>query len=83
MNTESAESRICTQPRGYLITVGTGELDSSRFEALLKSALSAARDGCWDTAADQARVALALWRGEPLADVESDVLALREVPRPG
>ena len=26
-------------------------------------------------------MALALWRGEPLADVESDALALREVPR--
>ena len=29
----------------------------------------------------QARAALALWRGEPLADVESEVLASREVPR--
>ena len=28
-----------------------------------------------------ARAALALWRGEPLADVESEVLAAREVPR--
>jgi DNA-binding SARP family transcriptional activator len=73
--------RISTQPRGYLISVGAGELDTLRFEALLESARAAARDGCWGTAADQARAALALWRGEPLADVESDALALREVPR--
>jgi DNA-binding SARP family transcriptional activator len=78
---DAGRTRISTQPRGYLINVGVGELDSLRFEALLKSARSAARDGCWDTAADQVRVALALWRGEPLADVESDALALREVPR--
>ena len=78
---DAGRARISTQPRGYLINVGAGELDSLRFEALLKSARSAARDGCRDAAADQARVALALWRGEPLADVESDALALREVPR--
>ena len=45
------------------------------------AARAAARDGSWDAAAAQARAALALWRGEPLADVDSEVLALREVPR--
>jgi DNA-binding SARP family transcriptional activator len=78
---DAGRARISVQPRGYLISVGAGELDTSRFEALLESAQAAARDGCWDTAADQARAALALWRGEPLADVESDALAVREVPR--
>ncbi len=78
---DTGRARISTQPRGYLISVGPGELDTSRFEGLLESARVAARDGCWDTAADQARAALALWRGEPLADVESGTLALREVPR--
>jgi len=78
---DAGRGRISTQPRGYLISVGAGELDISRFEARLESARAAARDGCWDTAADQARAALALWRGEPLADVESDALALREIPR--
>ncbi|MBV9451048.1 MAG: tetratricopeptide repeat protein [Streptosporangiaceae bacterium] len=78
---ETGRDRISTRPPGYLISVGVGELDMSRFEAVAESARAAAREGCWDTAADQARTALALWRGEPLADVESDVLALREVPR--
>jgi DNA-binding SARP family transcriptional activator len=73
--------RIATQPGGYLISVAAGELDVSRFEVLLESARAAARDGSWDQAATQAGAALALWRGEPLADVESELLALRERPR--
>jgi DNA-binding SARP family transcriptional activator/tetratricopeptide (TPR) repeat protein len=78
---EEGHSRIGTQPRGYVISVAVGELDMTRFEVLLGAARQAARDGSWDTAAAQARAALALWRGEPLADVESELLALREVPR--
>jgi DNA-binding SARP family transcriptional activator/tetratricopeptide (TPR) repeat protein len=73
--------RISTQPRGYLIRVADGELDLARFEHLLASARAAARSGCWQEAAGQAREALSCWRGEPLADIESDTLALREVPR--
>src|SRR5215469_9479818 len=75
------ESRIATRPGGYLISVDRGELDVSRFETLLGSAREAGRDGLWEQAADQAETALALWRGEPLADVDSDLLALRERPR--
>src|SRR5215469_4413986 len=75
------ESRITTQPGGYLISVDPGDLDVSRFESLLASARSAARDGLWEQASDQAGTALALWRGEPLADVDSELLALREQPR--
>jgi DNA-binding SARP family transcriptional activator/tetratricopeptide (TPR) repeat protein len=78
---DEGHSRIGTQPRGYVINVAAGELDLTRFEDLLGAARRAARDGLWDTAATQARAALALWRGEPLADVESELLAAREVPR--
>jgi DNA-binding SARP family transcriptional activator/Tfp pilus assembly protein PilF len=78
---EAGRDRVTTQPRGYLIRVNPGELDLTRFAALLATANSAARDGSWDTAADQAQAALSLWRGEPLADVDSEVLALREGPR--
>jgi DNA-binding SARP family transcriptional activator/Tfp pilus assembly protein PilF len=75
------DTRIATQPGGYQISVDPGELDVSRFETLLGSARVAARDGLWDQAADQAGTALALWRGEPLTGVESELLALREGPR--
>jgi DNA-binding SARP family transcriptional activator/tetratricopeptide (TPR) repeat protein len=78
---QAGRERISTQPRGYLIRVADGELDLVRFERLLESARAAARSGSWLQAAAQAREALACWRGEPLADIESDVLALREVPR--
>src|SRR5215831_7746196 len=73
--------RIATRPGGYQISVAAGELDVARCEALLRSAEAAARDGCWDRAADETRTALGLWRGEPLEDVESELLAVREVPR--
>ncbi len=78
---DQGHSRIGTQPRGYVINVAADELDMTRFEDLLGAARQAARGGSWETAAAQARAALALWRGEPLADVESELLALREVPR--
>jgi DNA-binding SARP family transcriptional activator/tetratricopeptide (TPR) repeat protein len=73
--------RIRTLPRGYEIRLDDGELDVSRFETHLATARDAARAGSWDTAAQQARAGLELWRGEPLADVESDLLATRDVPR--
>jgi DNA-binding SARP family transcriptional activator len=78
---QEGHSRIGTRPRGYVISVAEGELDLSRFEVLLGAARQAARNGSWDAAAAQAGSALALWRGEPLADVESELLAAREVPR--
>jgi DNA-binding SARP family transcriptional activator/tetratricopeptide (TPR) repeat protein len=74
-------ARIRTHPRGYEICLDGSELDVSRFEAHLAAARAAARDGLWEAAAGRARAGLALWRGEPLADVESELLAVLEVPR--
>jgi DNA-binding SARP family transcriptional activator/tetratricopeptide (TPR) repeat protein len=75
------DTPITTVPNGYLIRVGADELDVSRFEAAQVRARQAARQGCWDVAAAELRGALSLWRGEPLADVPSELLTLREVPR--
>jgi len=44
---DSGRARIRTQPGGYSIEVGTGELDVARFESLLGGARAAARDGRW------------------------------------
>ncbi|MGH3187786.1 MAG: AfsR/SARP family transcriptional regulator [Streptosporangiaceae bacterium] len=74
------EDRIVTAAPGYAIRADPGELDVARFEDLLAAARGAARDASWQAAADRAGCALALWRGEPLADVRSDLLALRAVP---
>jgi DNA-binding SARP family transcriptional activator/Tfp pilus assembly protein PilF len=76
----AAGSRISTRPRGYVIAVDAGELDVTRFEAYLDAARAAARDSSWDIAAAQAGAGLSLWRGDPLADVESELLAVRDVP---
>ncbi len=78
---DEGHSLIGTRPRGYVINVAASELDLTRFEVLLGAARQAARDGSWDMAVARARAALALWRGDPLADVDSELLALREVPR--
>jgi len=53
----------------------------TRFEVALTAGRAAARAGDWAAAAGELRRGLALWRGEPLAGVPSDVLAAREVPR--
>jgi DNA-binding SARP family transcriptional activator/tetratricopeptide (TPR) repeat protein len=78
---EGARNRIVTRPQGYLIRVDRGELDVIRFVELLADARAAARDSSWRDATRRARAALALWRGEPLADTGSDALTLREAPR--
>jgi len=77
----AAGSRIITQPRGYLIQLNPGELDLDVFEGLLRDARTASREARWPDAASHAAAALALWRGEPLADLGSDLLSAREGPR--
>jgi DNA-binding SARP family transcriptional activator len=78
---DTGTSRIGTLPSGYAIQADASELDVARFEDLLSAARAAAREERWQDAADQARSAVSLWRGDPLADVGSELLADREVPR--
>jgi DNA-binding SARP family transcriptional activator len=74
-------SRITTLPDGYLFSAGPGELDVDQFESALATAREAARNGSWADAAVSLRMALSLWRGQPLSGVPSDTLARREAPR--
>ena len=78
---DAGRSRITSQPGGYLISLRPGELDVERFESSLAAARQAARAGSHAAAAGRLRAALSLWRGQPLAGVPSDILAVREVPR--
>ena len=78
---DAGRARISTQSCGYLISVDDGELDVTQFAALRERAREFADTGSWDQAAAQLRAALSLWRGEPLADVSSELLELREAPR--
>jgi DNA-binding SARP family transcriptional activator/tetratricopeptide (TPR) repeat protein len=77
----AGDTRITTVPHGYLIRVEAGELDVCAFEAAQDRARKAARRDSWELAAAELRGALSIWRGEPLADVPSELLTLREVPR--
>lgn len=73
--------RLITRAPGYLLEVNAGELDLDRFTRLCDRARLAAGRRDWQGAAVQYSEALALWRGEPLADVPAAVLWRTEVPR--
>ncbi|MBR7838241.1 tetratricopeptide repeat protein [Actinospica durhamensis] len=66
--------RIKALPPGYLIEIGPGELDVAEFERLCSAGWRALTEGEWEAAASQCAAALALWRGEPLADVSNAAL---------
>jgi DNA-binding SARP family transcriptional activator len=72
---EAGRERVCTRPGGYLMRVQPDELDLTRMRELLASARAAIRGDAWDQASALAAGAVLLWRGEPLAGVDSAVLA--------
>jgi len=67
--TENGELRLLTAPTGYRLRVEPGELDSAEFQRLAAEGAAALSDGDASQAAATLRAALALWRGEPFADV--------------
>jgi DNA-binding SARP family transcriptional activator len=71
----AGSDRIVSHRPGYLVKVNRGELDVARFARLHASGLAAARAGDWKGASGQLGAALALWRGQPLADAPSPLLA--------
>jgi DNA-binding beta-propeller fold protein YncE len=60
---------IVTRGRGYELQLSDGDVDAVRFERLVDES--------------RAREALALWRGEPLADVVDEPFAADEIRRLG
>jgi DNA-binding SARP family transcriptional activator/DNA-binding beta-propeller fold protein YncE len=64
------EDRLLTRPPGYMLRVEPGELDLERFELL-------ARRGRTGGDPEALRKALALWRGDALADVRDEPFAQR------
>jgi DNA-binding SARP family transcriptional activator/pimeloyl-ACP methyl ester carboxylesterase/class 3 adenylate cyclase/tetratricopeptide (TPR) repeat protein len=70
--------RIRTRPPGYLLQASAKELDVARFESLVARARE--RDDPGERSACL-REALALWRGEPLADLRDEAFAEREIAR--
>src|SRR6185312_3788773 len=61
--------RIRAVPPGYVIDVEPGELDTTVFAEHRAAAGQAAQSGNWAASSREYAAALALWRGQPLADV--------------
>jgi len=72
--------RIRSHPSGYSIMVRDGELDLHRFGQQYDQGMAAVRQGAWERAADELRMALAEWAGEPLADLRGSALDGAELP---
>jgi DNA-binding SARP family transcriptional activator/pimeloyl-ACP methyl ester carboxylesterase len=60
---EGCADRLATRPPGYLLRVGTGELDARRFEDLIGAANDALVTGQCDAAISYYDDSLCLWRG--------------------
>ena len=61
--------------------MGPGELDADRFEDLLERGRRALADGAPAHAAELLRAALALWRGDVLADLRYEAFAQAAIAR--
>lgn len=77
----AAGSRVRTVGAGYTVAVEALELDSARFDALTARGAAALAENRWDDASAAMSAALALWRGEPLADVPVNGWQVSEAAR--
>ena len=75
------EPRLVRQAPGYRLRVDSGELDLDVFEELLAQAHRATQIGDHELASRTLREAEALWRGRPLADLDSKPFAQIEIER--
>jgi DNA-binding SARP family transcriptional activator len=72
--------QIARRPAGRVLNISPDEVDVNAFEAQAKAGVAAAQFGDWRAAAEQLSGAEGLWRGEPFADVPSQVLRDRHAP---
>jgi DNA-binding SARP family transcriptional activator len=77
---EAGAGRVQTSTSGYLLEAAADDIDLELFTQLGKQAQQARAAAQWQTAADKLTAALALWRGDPLADVTSLLLRTTKVP---
>src|SRR3954447_13059071 len=73
--------RLETTPGGYRLRVPAHGVDAHRFETQVATARAALAAGRADRAAKLLRDALALWRGQPLANVAWAPFAAAEIAR--
>lgn len=72
---------LLTGQGGYLLAPAAGQVDADRFRALADEARAALTSGDADSARKLLEQALALWRGEPLADLGYEQFAQTEIAR--
>ena len=75
------EDIVVTRRPGYLLQVGSDQVDATRFEHLLAEGREALGDGDADSAVARLGEALALWRGPALADFAYEPFAQAEIAR--
>jgi hypothetical protein len=73
--------RLITREAGYLLRVGRDELDSDKFEDLLRRARLALDAGAAPEAARMLRTALELWRGPAFGDFTDEPFVQSEAAR--
>ncbi len=78
---QSPSGLLVTRAPGYLLRISEDELDATRFERLYATGREATRAGDPGTALTVLREALALWRGDPLADFAFEPFAQAEIAR--
>jgi DNA-binding SARP family transcriptional activator/streptogramin lyase len=76
-----AEPTIVFRAPGYVLTARPEQIDSRRFEQLVREAESRATTGDATEAASALRDALALWRGAALSDFVDEAFAQPEIVR--
>jgi YVTN family beta-propeller protein len=72
---------LLTRAGGYVLAAAPEQVDAERFERLAAGAREALARGDPAGARDQLRSALALWRGDALADLAYEPFAARQVAR--
>ncbi len=78
----SEESTILqTRPAGYLLKVGSGELDVDDFLQLAEDGRTALRAGSLDQASTKLAAAMSLMNGSPLADLATEPFAQSHIAR--
>jgi DNA-binding SARP family transcriptional activator/Tfp pilus assembly protein PilF len=73
-------ARVVTRYPGYALQASEAEVDLLRFRSLVREGGAAVRERAWARAWEVLTEGLGLWRGEPLADVPSDLLRREHVP---
>jgi YVTN family beta-propeller protein len=73
--------RIRTQGPGYVLELAPNELDLHRFERLVQEGRELRANGEPAGATAALREALALWKGQPLAEFAFEPFAQTEIPR--